>query len=241
MNKKTLKIFKYFFIILFVFLILLIIIPFFLLKGTIPLIWGENKDLTDIVFSSGINLLIGLIASSALSYYTALISFQSEIKKAEQLYLSDVFHIELICNQTVTSDTIDQIVFFLVEYQQRQEGFIESKMYKKRFSRKQIDKAKIEKAIESINKTTEEIKEICFRILQADHFIRFHQDQYILYFSQFVSFSETDDNNKTKTALQHQMSEIEALKEEIADKIYDLSLKTVLLSKECLCLKECFK
>jgi len=239
MNEKIFKIYQIVFVVLLLFLVVLIFIPFVLFKSLVPYIWGESKHLIDVLSSSAINLLIGLIASAALAYLTALISYQNEIKQEERSYLSDVLNIKQLCTQTVTPDTIDQIIFFFSAYQQRHKGFIESKTYKKRVLRKHEDKENIERFISNIEKDIEKIQGVCLRIMHADRFIRYYQDDYILSISQTLSSNEIDEEKKeSKEELDLKITQIKKLKTEIANEMADLSLKTSQLSKDCDSLKK---
>ena len=236
-----LTIYKIIFLVFLIILILLIIIPFFICKCSIPFVWGAGRSIKEVVSSSAINLLIGLIASAALAYLTAFISYQNDIKQKEQAYLSDLYQIEMLCKQAVSPETTDQIVYFFTFYRQRQKGFVESKIYKKRVFRKQNDKVCIEKTIDEVEKSISDIQERCAYILHTNRSIRTYQDKYNFCFSQTLSLKRMNKEYKEKNdELIDLFNQIEMLRKRNTEEEDALAVETAKLSKDCNGLKKLF-
>lgn len=241
MSRRILKIYKAIFWVFLIMLILLIIIPFFICKCSISFVWGTGRSIKDVISSSAINLLIGLIASAALAYLTALISYQNDIKQKEQAYLSDLNQIEMLCKQAVSPETIDQIVYFFTFYEQQQKVFVESKIYKRRSFRTQKDKVCIEKTIDEIEKSISDIRERCAYILHANRSIRAYQEKYNICFSQTLSLNRMNKEYKEKNEeLIALFNQIELLRKRGAEEEDALSVETAKLSKDCNKLKLLF-
>ncbi len=237
MGKRMLKIYGGIFFIFLLVLILLIVIPFSFWKCAIPYVWGE-KNLRDVISSSVIDLLIGLIASAALAYLTALVTYQNEIKQKEQAFLSDICYIETLCDQAVTPETIGQIVFSLTVYQQRQRSFIQAKTYKRVFFRKQSVKTCIEKTIVKIGELIEDMQERCVGILNTDRYIRLLQDEYYFSLSQTLCPEEIDDYKEKAKDQRNLFSQIEKLRKRNTEETNELSEKTAQMSRDCKEIKE---
>ena len=166
-NKSILKIYGTILVALSSTLIILCVVSFLWIPSAISALWGNDTSLWGIIVAIVTNLLYGLIASAALAFFIAIISYQYDIRNAERSYLSDICQIELLCRDAITEQKVDHLFQFLKLYERRHKQFLDSELYMKSIFHTRKGKNQVANSIEEISSQIEHINQLCQGILGA--------------------------------------------------------------------------
>lgn len=106
-------------VLLFFVLLLLIIIPYGFAPEFIPIIWGKGVTLFRAVWSSVLNLIFGIMASSLLAYLISQITIYHQMDKECKEYHKSIKEIVSVCRFVTSGQDVGQFMLLIDMYDTR--------------------------------------------------------------------------------------------------------------------------